>query len=93
MAKNLNKTKDPDVKDLDSQIADLLKDAKKINEDIDVTNKEAEDAMDGIDTTVDKSIADVEKIYADLDKIDKEENDELDKLILENIQDTVDNEK
>ena len=81
MTTDSNTTKND--KDLDSELDDLLVEAKKLNQDIDAGNKESKDAMDGLEAEVDKSITEVEQIYSDLDRLEKETSDGLDKLILE----------
>ncbi len=83
MTTNQNTTKSKKVKDLNSQLNDLLGEAKKANQDIDATNKESEEVMNDLEARVNKSTANVEKICSELDTIEKEAGDKLDKLVLE----------
>lgn len=68
---------------------DLITEAKKINEEIDETNKNARQKMKEIDDKVNKSVEKVDKICSDLDAIDKEAGDKLDTIILNQIRDSV----
>jgi DNA repair ATPase RecN len=66
-----------------SQLDDLLDEAKKLNDEIDDTGREARKNIDELNTEIDKSISDLEKNCSDLDEIEKGAGDELDKLVLE----------
>lgn len=87
MKTNQSAPSNPSAQDLDSQINDLMDEAKKISQEIDETNDEARKGMDAIEAEVDESIGKVEQIYADLDQIEKEAGDEFDKLVLEESED------
>lgn len=82
MTTDQNKVNSQNVQSVNSQLGDLLNDAKNVSQEIDETNNEARKSMDDIDVEVDKSINNVEQIYSDLDKIEKDAGDELDKLVL-----------
>ncbi|GDX62439.1 hypothetical protein LBMAG33_7490 [Candidatus Levyibacteriota bacterium] len=87
MTTDQNKVNSQNVQSVNSQLSDLLNDAKNVNQEIDETNNEARKSMDDIDVEVDKSINNVEQIYSDLDKIEKDAGDELDKLVLQHSED------
>ncbi len=87
MTTNQNTTKGESVKDLSGELDGLLDETKKINQEIDETNKDARGSMDDLDARVNESIASMEPIYSDLDKIEEEAGNELDKLILEQVKD------
>lgn len=87
MTTDQNKVNSQNVQSVNSQLSDLLNDAKNVSQEIDETNNEARKSMDDIDVEVDKSINNVEQIYSDLDQIEKDAGDELDKLILQHSED------
>lgn len=87
MTTDQNKVNSQNVQSVNSQLSDLLNDAKNVSQGIDETNNEARKSMDDIDVEVDKSINNVEQIYSDLDKIEKDAGDELDKLVLKHAED------
>lgn len=86
MKKDQNTT-NKSIQDLSSQLGSLLDEAKKVNQDIDKTNKKARKEIDNLDSKVNGSITKVEQIYSDLNKIEKDVGDELDKLILQQSED------
>ena len=87
MTTDQNKVNSQNVQSVNSQLSDLLNDAKNVSQEIDETNNEARKSMDDIDVEVDKSINNVEQIYSDLDQIEKDAGDELDKLVLQHSED------
>jgi|TARA_B100002003_G_C13983177_1_gene475368 DNA repair ATPase RecN len=87
MTTDQNKVNSQNTQSVNSQLSDLLNDAKNLNQEIDETNSEARKSMDDIDVEVDKSINNLEKIYSDLDQIEKDAGDELDKLVLQHAED------
>jgi methyl-accepting chemotaxis protein len=72
---------------LTNQLSDLLDEAKKVNQDIDETNKEAREEINDLEVKVGDSVNKVEQIYSDLDQIEKDAGDELDKLVLQHSED------
>jgi hypothetical protein len=66
-----------------TQLNDLLNEAKNVVQEIDETNNQVGATFDDIDSKVNESVTAVEKIYFDLDQIEKEAGDEMDKLILQ----------
>ena len=87
MTTDQNKVNSQNTQSVNSQLSDLLNDAKNLNQEIDETNSEARKSMDDIDVEVDKSMNNLEKIYSDLDQIEKDAGDELDKLVLQHAED------
>ncbi len=87
MTTDQNKVNSQNTQSVNSQLSDLLNDAKNLNQEIDETNSEARKRMDDIEVEVDKSINNLEKIYSDLDQIEKDAGDELDKLVLQHAED------
>ena len=87
MTTDQNKVNSQNTQSVNTQLSDLLNDAKNINQEIEETNNEARKDIDNIDTEVNKSINNVEQIYSDLDQIEKDAGDELDKLVLQHSED------
>ncbi len=87
MTTDQNNTNNQNVQALNSQLVDLLDEAKKVNQEIDETNKEAMEEMTDLEVKVGESIKDVEQIYSDLDHIEKDAGDEIDKLVLQQAED------
>jgi len=71
------------IQALNNQLNELLEKAKKINQEIDETNKKAKEDIDAINAKVDDSIMKIEQMCSNLDQIEKEAEDELDALILQ----------
>ena len=86
---NQDTNNNQNVQGLNDQLDALLEEAKKINNEIDETNKSANLAVNDLANKVNDSISEVNKICVDLDKSEKEAGDELDKLILEQAEDAV----
>lgn len=76
-------TANPTVQDLEKQIGDLVSEAKEVNKEIALTNKEADAKIKAIDAQVDESVGKLEKVFSDLDQIEKIAADDLDRLVLE----------
>ncbi|MFA5746898.1 MAG: hypothetical protein WC926_02370 [Candidatus Paceibacterota bacterium] len=87
MEKDQNAASGQNIQELDSQLKDLLKKAKKIGQEIEETNKSLEEEMDGLSKKVDMSINNIQQICSDLDQAEKEAGDELDKIALEQAED------
>lgn len=87
MTTHQNNTNNQSTQAINSQLADLLNEAKKVNQEIDETNKEASGEMTDLEVKVGESIKNVEQIYSDLDQIEKDSSDELDKLVLQQAED------
>lgn len=87
MTTDQNKVNSQNAQSVNSQLGDLLNDAKNVNQEIDETNSETKKDMDNIEVEIDKSINNVEHIYSDLDQIEKDAGDELDKLVLQHSED------
>lgn len=87
MTTDQNNINNQNTHNLTSQFGDLLDEAKKVNQDIDETNKQAKEEINDIDVKVCDSISKVEQIYSDLDQIEKDAGDELDKLVLQHSED------
>ena len=82
-------TNNQNIQAIKKEIEELLDEAKKVNKEIDETNKTAKNKLSDIYGQVNKSISKAEKIFADLDKVDKEAGDKLDTLILKQVKDSV----
>jgi hypothetical protein len=93
MKSDQSKTKDDDVKKVEHELADLLKESGKVNDEIDKTNKEAAEWMCEVETRVDDSVGKVERVCSELDKLEDEAGNELDKLVLETAEDLTAEEK
>lgn len=87
MTTHQSNTNNPNMQNINSQLADLLDEAKNVNQEIDKINKEAEEEMADIEVRVGESINKLEQIYSDLDQIEKDAGDEMDKLILQQAED------
>ncbi len=87
MKEDAKKKKDEqDLKNLSKQLATLLIEVKKINKDIDDTNKGIRKEIGEIKAGVDESIKDIKKIFYELDTVEKGAGDELDKLMTNDAQ-------
>jgi len=72
-----------DLQKANNQFKGLLEEAKKVNQDIDKTNRQLRERIDDIGLKIDKSISAIKQFCADLDHIEKETGDKLDTLMSE----------
>ena len=86
--KNMDNTKNnspvtiQNDQDLQKQLDALLKDAKKIDLEINETNKEVEETINDVEQNIDETAQKIEKTISELDAVEKETNNKLDNLIL-----------
>ena len=73
-------TQDPDV-----QLAALVEQAKKINQNIDKISKETQKGLNYVEYEVDKKSDTIDDITSDLDKTDKKAEDDFDQLAIDQV--------
>ena len=78
---------DERIKSLTDELNTLFEDTKKINERMEMIDKDLKAGLSEVEAKVDSSVEKLESIYTELDGIEKEAGEELDKLMVEEAED------
>jgi hypothetical protein len=86
MNDNKNDSSVSNIENLKVELANLLAEAKKINFEIEVINKQSRNDIQELDSKIETTVKSIERLVSKINYVEKEAGDEFDAIVLKQVE-------